>query len=125
VTSAAAAGNSVTAADLPVYPGSVQVDNRSSFGTQLATFTSSDDYATIVSWFKKIVTDKKWTGMAALEPETDDTIISAGNASATTSSQLLISIEGPKKLDRGTISDNNGNPVVLNPNDTLIVVTLR
>ena len=125
VTSAAATGNSVTAADIPVYPGSVQVDNRSSFGTQLATFTSADDYTTIVSWFKKIIADNNWTGTVTLEPETDDTIISAGKATANTSSRLLVSIEGPKKADRGTISDNNGNPVVLNPNDTLIVVTLR
>ncbi len=120
----ASAGKPVTAADIPVYPGSVQVGNQASFGTQIATSTSTDDYATIVSWFKKVVADQSWTGSAALVPETEYTIISAAKYDVDHDSQLLISIEGPKKLDRGTVSDNNGNPVVISPNVTLIVITL-
>jgi len=116
--------NPVTASDIPVYPGSVRVNDDATSGSLIATFTSTDSFPSIVSWFKKVVTGKSWTVNTALEPEADYTILSVGKFTADTSSRLLVSIEGLKKADRGTISDNNGNPVVLNPNDTLILVTL-
>lgn len=124
ITGAADKGKPVTAIDLPVYPGSVQVKNESVSNIQIATFTSTDDYATIVSWYKKAVADKIWTGSASFEPEVDYSIISAGKSTAETTSQLLVSIEGPKKADRSAGSDTNGNPIVLGPNSTLIIMTL-
>jgi len=102
----------------------VRVSDDATAGILIATFTSTDSFSSIVSWFKKVVAGKSWTVNTALEPEADYTILSAGKVTADTSSRLLVSIEGPKKADRGTLLDNNGNPVVLGPNTTLIVVTL-
>lgn len=121
---AAGTGKQVTAADVPVYPGSVRVNSDEAFGNQIATFTSTDSYATVVNWYKKLISDKSWTGSAALEPEADYTIVSAYKFTTDANSQLSVSIEGPKKADRVAGSDANGSPIVLSPNATLIVVTL-
>jgi hypothetical protein len=123
-TGAAGKGKPVTAIELPVYPGSVQVKNESVSSIQIATFTSTDDYTTIVSWYKKAVANKTWTGSTSFEPEVDYSIISAGKSTADTASQLSVSIEGPKKAGRSAGSDANGNPIVLGPNSTLIIMTL-
>lgn len=116
--------NEVTASNLPIYPGAVRVKDDSTIGPRIATFTSTDSYAAIVSWYKKRVADKTWTGNVVFEPAADYTIISAGKATAETSSQLTVSIEGPKKAGRGAGSDAKGNPIILNPNATLIIMTL-
>ena len=117
--------NKVTAADLPVYPGSVLVSDDSTAGFTITTYTSKDSYGAIVKWYKKAGAGKPWTANLSNEPEVGYTIISAGKATATTSSQLLISIKGPENTDRGAGSDAKGNPIVLSPEATLIILTLN
>lgn len=116
--------NKVKATDLPVYPGSVLVRDDSTGGVTIITYTSKDSYGAIVKWYKQAVASKPWTANLSNELEAGYTIISAGKATTTTASHLLIDIKGPEKADRSPGSDAKGNPIVLSPDATLISLTL-
>ena len=77
-----------------------------------------------MNWYKQVVAGKPWTGNVSSEPEAGYIVISAGNATSTTASHLLVDIKGPEKADRTPGLDVKGNPIVLSPDFTLISLTV-
>lgn len=116
----------ITEADIPVYPGAQKVNSRTAPGNlTLNTYISPDSYDKIVAWYRQAFEAK--TGYQSLVVETEPGL-AIGNAQKVdladnSSAMLSVIISGPKKSDRSPGTDSNGQPIVLDPNSTLIEFT--
>jgi hypothetical protein len=116
----------LTEADVPVYPGALKVNSRTSPGNLfLNSYTSPDSYDKIVVWYRQALQAKTGYQSLVIEPEPGVAIGTAQKLSAdnTNLAMLTVSITGPKKADRNPGTDANQQPIVLDPNSTLIEIT--
>lgn len=114
----------VTEADVPVYPGALKVNSRTAPGPLfLNTYTSPDSYDKIVAWYRQAFQAKSGYQSLVIEPEPGQSIGTAQKVDATTSAMLTVIISGPQKADRNPGTDANQQPIVLDPNSTLIEIT--
>jgi hypothetical protein len=113
----------VTEADVPVYPGALKVNSRTAPGPLfLNTYTSPDSYDKIVAWYRQTFQAKSGYQSLVLEPEPGEAIGTVQKADGVTSAMLTVTISGPKKADRNPGTDANQQPIVLDPNSTLIEI---
>jgi hypothetical protein len=114
----------LTEADVPVYPGALKVNSRTAPGPLfLNTYTSPDSYDKIVAWYRQTFQAKSGYQSLVLEPELGEAIGTAQKVDGVTSAMLTVIISGPQRADRNPGTDANQQPIVLDPNSTLIEIT--